>query len=60
MKRNPPTFCRTKYTQFSISYRGPHICNSVVPNKLQEVSYENYKQKTKQMCLTLENETQYF
>ena len=53
-------FCRTKYTQFSISYRGPHIWNSLVPNKLQEVSYENYKQKTKQMCLTLENETQYF
>ena len=51
---------KTKCAQYAISYRGPHLWNTLVPKTLQNASFNTFKQKIKTMCLQLDNEDTYF
>ena len=51
---------KTKSTQYNISFRGPHIWNSLVPTELKNLSFPIFKSKIKTMCFGITNETQYF
>jgi len=47
-------FYKTKFAQFAISFRGPHMWNVLIPNTLQkEESFSIFKSKVKQICLQL-------
>ena len=51
---------KTTFAQYAISYRGPHLRNTLVPKTLQNASFNTFKQKIKTMCLQLDNEDTYF
>ena len=51
---------KTRCEQYAISYRGPHLWNTLVPKTLQKVSFDTFKQKIKTMFLQLDNEDTYF
>ena len=53
-------FCRTKTSQFSIMFRGPHIWNSLISNELLNLPYNTFKNKVKKLCLNLNNEENLF
>ena len=53
-------FCNTKLAQYAITYRGPYLWNSIIDKKLQNVSFEVFKNKVKHICLQLENAHIYF
>ena len=50
---------KTKSTQYNISFRGPHLWNSLVPTELKNLSYPIFKSKIKTLCFGITNETQY-
>ena len=49
---------KTKSTQYNISFRGPHLWNSLVPTELKNLSYPIFKSKIKTLCFGITNETQ--
>ena len=51
---------KIKSTQYNISFRGPHLWNSLVPTELKNLSYPIFKSKIKTLCFGTTNETQYF
>ena len=53
-------FVKTKLAQYAISYRGPHLWNSLVPISLQNISFNTFKIKIKEFCIKLKNENNYF
>ena len=53
-------FFRTKTSQFSITFRGPHIWNSLISNELLNLSFNTFRNKTKHLCLNLSNEENLF
>ena len=44
---------KTKCAQYAISYRGPRLWNTLVPNTLQNTSFNTFKQKLKQCVYNL-------
>ena len=53
-------FCNIKLAQYAIKYRGPYLWNSIIDKKLQNTSFEVFKNKIKHICLQLENAHIYF
>ena len=53
-------FCRTKTSQYSIIFRGPHLWNSLIPVDVQSIPYSTFKTKIKTTCLFLEHEENFF
>ena len=54
---------RTKHFQFSVSYRGPHLWNSLISRKLlitNSETIQTFKYKVKNLLLNIEDTTQYF
>ena len=54
---------RTKHCQFSVSYRGPHLWNSLISRKLlitNSETIQTFKYKVKNLLLNIEDTTQYF
>ena len=51
---------RSRFNQFSIMFRGPHLWNSLVPPQLQDLPYNSFKNKIKVMMLNLNEEESYF
>ena len=52
-------FYRTKTSQYSILFRGPHLWNSLLSTD-HTMPYSPFKSKTKTTCLFLENEENFF
>ena len=51
----------SKLSQFSISYRGPHLWNEITSDKSRNAkTLGTFKENTKQMLLFSENEVDYF
>ena len=44
-------FCKTKFAQFAVSFRGPHMWNVLIPTTLQDVSFSIFESEVKQICL---------
>ena len=52
---------RTKYNQFSMTYRGPHLWNSLVADVLVDEPFSTFKNKIKKMLFDLhESKTEAF
>ena len=47
-------FFKTKYNQYSITYRGPHLWNSLISNSLMDQPFSTFKNKVKKMLLDLD------
>ena len=47
---------KTKYNQYSISYRGPQLWNSLIPDTLFDLPFSTFKEKVKKMLLDIDEE----
>ena len=46
---------RTKYNQFSIVYRGPHLWNNLISDTLQTLPYHSFKSSIKRMLFDIDD-----
>ena len=53
-------FFKTKCSQFSITFRGPHLWNYLVPNQMKSLPYSVFQSKTKQISFNFEKENNFF
>ena len=53
---------KTKYNQYSIVYRGPHLWNSLISDTLIDLPFSSFKTKIKEMLFHLDEnrETSFF
>ena len=53
---------KAKYNQYSITYRGPHLWNSLISDALNDLPFSSFKNEIKKMMFDLdeENETSFF
>ena len=51
---------RTKLGQKSIQFRGPELWNEIIPLELQDIPFNEFKVKLKQICLHLKEEENFF
>ena len=47
---------KTKYNQFSITYRGPHLWNCFISGSLVNLPFSTFKNKIKKMLFNLDEE----
>ena len=53
-------FFKTKCSQFSITFRGPHLWNYLVPNQMKSLPYSVFQSKTKRISFNFEKENNFF
>ena len=53
---------KAKYNQYSITYRGPHLWNSLISDALNDLPFSSFKNEIKKMMFDLdeERETSFF
>ena len=54
------SFFKTRCNQCSITFRGPHIWNFLIPRHLQDLPFHTFKNKLNQLILNLNDEDQFF